>query len=70
MEDDTVYFGNTDVPGAKDQQQPFQPQQQMPVVNPGRIETVFHEIMKYHYTADWSEFIIEEEAVSGNSDNK
>ncbi|XP_065897884.1 polyadenylate-binding protein-interacting protein 1-like isoform X2 [Dysidea avara] len=53
MEDDTVYFGNTDVPGAKDQQQPFQPQQQMPVVNP----------------ADWSEFIIEEEAVSGNSDN-
>jgi len=41
MEDDTVYFGNTDIPGAKDQQQPFQPQQQMPVVNPGRLRKLY-----------------------------
>jgi len=41
MEDDTVYFGNTGVPSAKDQQQPFQPQQQLPVVNPGRLKSVF-----------------------------
>ena len=47
MEDDTVYFGNTDIPGAKDQQKPFQPQQQMPVVNPGRLrKCAFHEIIK------------------------